>query len=125
MTDHIRGRVDDGRGGVLAALVTGERSGVGDADTESLRDSGLAHLLAISGAHMSMVGGGVFALSALLLAMIAPLSRAWDVRKPAAVIALTAATVYLLLSGATVTAQRAWIMLAVMLVALLVDRRAL
>lgn len=125
MTDHIRNRVDDGRGGVLAALVTGERSGVLESDTDSLRDSGLAHLLSISGAHMSLVGGGVFALSALLLAMIAPLSRAWDVRKPAAVIALVASTAYLLLSGANVTAQRSWIMLAVMLVALLADRRAL
>lgn len=125
VTDHIRSRVEDGRGGVLAALVTGVRSGVGEAETEALRDSGLYHILSISGAHMSLVGGGAFALAAFLLALIAPLSRSYDVRKPAAAVALAAATGYLLLSGGNVTAQRAYIMLAVMLVALLFDRRAL
>jgi competence protein ComEC len=125
ITDHISAHVQDGRGAVLAALVTGVRGGVNEEDTEALRDSGLYHLLSISGSHMSLVGGGMFALACFLLALIAPLSRSYDVRKPAAAVGLFASTAYLLLSGGNVTAQRAYIMLAVMFVALLFDRRAL
>ncbi len=122
---RIRGHVPDHRGGILVALVTGDRSGVAPADTDALRASGLAHVLAISGLHMMLVGGGVLAFASLVLAAIGPLARSYDIRKPAALCALAAATGYLMISGAPVSAQRAWVMLSVMLIALIFDRRAL
>lgn len=125
MADRIRSHAPDRRGGILAALVTGDRSGVTPDATEALREAGLAHLLAISGLHMALVGGGAFALASFLFALVEPWSRARDVRKPAACVALFSAAAYLLISGAPVSAQRAFIMLAVMFVAMLFDRRAL
>jgi competence protein ComEC len=48
-------------GGFAAALVTGHQHWLAEADIEAMRDSGLAHILSISGVHMAIVGGFVFA----------------------------------------------------------------
>lgn len=111
-------------GAIAAALLTGERAGVSEDDAEALRLSGLGHILAISGLHMALFAGGVFFAVRLVLASIEPLARAHDPRKPAALIAILAATVYLILSGAAVSTQRAWIMACVVLIGVLIDRRA-
>ncbi|WBQ11611.1 ComEC family competence protein [Hyphomonadaceae bacterium ML37] len=111
-------------GAVAAALLTGERAGVSEDDAEALRLSGLGHILAISGLHMALFAGGVFFAVRFMLASIEPLARAHDPRKPAALIAILAATAYLILSGAAVSTQRAWIMACVVLIGVLIDRRA-
>ena len=108
-----------------AALVSGDRSFMAAEDQEALRASGLAHLLAISGLHLGIVGGLVYFLFRRGLALIAPLSLRVPVQKPAAVAALLAITIYLVVSGASVSTQRAFIMSTVFFSAILVDRPAL
>ncbi len=49
-------------GAFAAALMTGDRSGMSKATLEALRASNLAHLLAISGLHMGLLTGFVYAL---------------------------------------------------------------
>ena len=110
--------------GLQAALLTGLRDDIPDAQTEALRQSGLAHILAISGLHMGMVAFGVFSFATAVLALL-PIAAARDMRKPAALIAIAAATVYLGLSGASVATQRAYIMVVIAFLAILLDRRAL
>jgi len=124
LAERIRGRTGEATGAVAAALLTGDRSGVEEPDAEALRRSGLGHILAISGLHMALFAGGVYFAVRLALASIEPWARAHDPRKPAAVIALLAATGYLVLSGAAVSTQRAWVMAAVVLIGVLLDRRA-
>lgn len=121
----LRARLPGEQGGFVAALLTGDRSGIGIETTEALRRSNLAHLLAISGLHMGLLTGVVYGLVRGALALIPPLALRWPIRKIAAVLALTAATFYLALSGGNVATERAWIMVAVMLGAVLADRRAL
>jgi competence protein ComEC len=109
-------------GAVAAALVTGVRAGL---DAEIWRDfqaSGLAHLLSISGLHMSLVAGTVLVVARWLLALVPPIAERVPARKPAALLALFAAAFYLAISGATVPTQRAFAMVAVALLAILVDR---
>ena len=48
------------RGAIAAALMTGERGAIPPAVVDAMRDSGLAHLLAISGLHMGLVAGLLF-----------------------------------------------------------------
>jgi len=122
---RIRDAAPGESGAIIAALVTGDRSAISSDSAEALRASGLGHLLAISGLHMALVGGGAFFAFSLALALIEPLARRADVRKPAAAAAILASTLYLALSGGAVSAQRAWVMLTVAFVALLFDRRAL
>ena len=125
ISNLIREALPGKTGGLAAALIVGDRSGV-DADTaEDLRRSGLAHILAISGLHMALVALTVVIVLRALFACFSNIALNYPVRKWASGAALAAATVYLLLSGANVSTQRAYIMVAIMLVAVLIDRRGL
>ena len=101
------------RGGFAAAIIVGDRSNIDRADAEALRVSSLAHLLAISGLHMGLLTGLVFAAARLLLAALPGVVSGVSAKKAAAVVALLAGLGYLMLSGATVATQRAFVMMAV------------
>ncbi|QYK43512.1 MAG: ComEC family competence protein [Paracoccaceae bacterium] len=121
----VEARLPGDSGAFAAALVTGDRAGLSPAALQALRDSNLAHLLAISGLHMGLLAAFVFAAFRWGFALIPPLALRINAKKVAAVIALLAGAFYLLLSGGNVATERAYVMVAVMLVAVLFDRRAL
>lgn len=122
---RVRAVLPGDLGGFAAAVTTGDRSGVSLETLQALRDSNLAHLLAISGLHMGLLSGFVFAALRFGLALIPALALRLPVRRIAAAGALVAAAGYLALSGGGVATQRAFVMTAVVLGALMVDRRAL
>ena len=107
------------------ALIIGDRSGIDETTNEALRRSGLAHILAISGLHMALVSMTVIGLVRLMAALHMDLVSHQPVKKWAGGLGLIFASVYLLLSGANVSTQRAYLMVAIMLFAVIVDRRAL
>ena len=121
----VQARVPGEAGGFAAAILTGDRSGVSAATTEALRASNLAHLLAISGLHMGLLTGFVFLMLRGAAGLVPALALRWDTRKPAAIGALAAGAVYLAMSGGNVATERAYVMVAVMLVAVLIGRRAI
>jgi competence protein ComEC len=91
---------------------------------KAMRDSGLAHILAISGMHMVIMAGTWF----WLVRGAWRCFRRWrfDTRSAwAAVAALFGAAFYLALSGGAVPTIRAWIMMSIMLLAILLDRPAI
>jgi competence protein ComEC len=124
MTQRIRAVLPGSQGAIAAALVTGIRGGIAEADDEALRDSGLAHVISISGLHMVLVGMGLFWLVRALLAFSPFLALHYPIKKWAALAALAGAGFYLVLSGAAAPAARAYLMLAVGLIAVLLDRPA-
>lgn len=124
LAERIRAKAGEETGGIAAALLTGDRSGVRPEDAETLRVSGLGHILAISGLHMALFAGGIYFAVRFALASVDRYARAHDPRKPAAAIALIAATGYLILSGAAIPTQRAWVMAGVVLIGVMLDRRA-
>src|ERR1700757_2170982 len=79
----------------------------------------------MTGYHMAVVAGVVFFAMRALLALFPVLTVAFPIKKWAAAAALAAATFYLLLSGAEVATQRSFYMTAVVLIAVMVDRRAI
>ena len=91
----------------------------------ALRASNLAHLLAISGMHMGILAAFIFATLRYGFALWPTAALYWPTKKMAAIGALIAAAGYLALSGGNVSTERAFVMVAVMLVAVLFDRRAL
>jgi competence protein ComEC len=101
--------------GITAAIVAGERGGINQKIIQNYRDSGLAHFLSISGLHMSMIAGIMFFLVRLLTALIAPISKRYNSKKIAAIFAILMSAVYLLISGAEIPSQRAFIMTFVVL----------
>ncbi len=112
-------------GAFAAAIMTGDRSGMTKQTLEDLRASNLAHLLALSGLHMGLVTGFVFVTLRYCMALIPPLALRYPVKKMAACVALLVGAFYLALSGGNVATVRAYIMVAVMFGAVLLDRRAL
>ena len=112
-------------GAFASGVMTGDRSGISLGTVQALRDSNLAHLLAISGMNMAFLTGFVFVLLRYGLALIPPLALRVNAKKIAAVVAFGVALFYLLLSGANVATERAFLMVCVMLGAVLFDRRAL
>ena len=108
--------------GIAAALIIGERGLLSRDAVVSLRDAGLAHILAISGLHMALVAGGVFWVVARGLAWFPPLALRHPLYKWGAAAALLAAVAYLLLSGASIATKRAFLMVLVGMLALLSER---
>jgi competence protein ComEC len=111
-------------GHLAAALMTGHRGGIPEDVLGSLRDAGLAHLLAISGLHMGLLASLIFFASRAILALIEPVALRYPIKKYAALCSLSGAFAYLLLTGATVPTQRAFLMTALVLIAVMLDRRA-
>ena len=122
---HVQSVAGEVSGGMAAAMVTGDRSLMTSEDIYSLRSSGLAHLLAISGLHMSLAGGVFFFLAYRFFLLIEPLVLRLPADRTAAAFALTACVVYLALSGGSVATQRAFIMAATAFTAKVLDKSAL
>lgn len=112
-------------GAIAAALLTGGQSAIPAADLAAMRDSGLAHLLSVSGLHIAIVMGVSFAVLRLLLAAVPPLALRLPGKPMAAVGALCAGAFYMLLTGAGVPMQRSFAMAALATLALLTGRRAI
>lgn len=112
-------------GAFAAAVTTGDRSAMSQDTLAALRTSNLAHLLAISGLHMGLLTAVAFGALRFGMALIPQLCLRYPIKKYAAVGAFLAASGYLALSGGNVATQRAFIMVSVMLLAVIVDRRAL
>ena len=125
VSDWVRAQMPPRTGGVAAALITGDRAAVPGAVIDALRASNLAHLLAISGLHMGLFAGLIFATLRRGFALWPRLALRYPIKKIAACFALVAGFGYLLLSGANVATERAFIMVAMMLLAVVLDRRAL
>ena len=121
----IMAAVPGDAGAFSSGVMTGDRSGISLDTVQALRDSNLAHLLAISGMNMAFLTGFVFLLLRYGLALIPPLALRVNAKKLAALAAFGVALFYLLLSGANVATERAFLMVCVMLGAVLLDRRAL
>ncbi|RFB95399.1 hypothetical protein B5K11_10760 [Rhizobium leguminosarum bv. trifolii] len=120
--DRIRSILPGDTGAFAAALVTDERRAISNATTEALRQSGLAHIVAISGLNMALSAGIFFVGFRMLLSLFPGVAQAYPTKKIAAAGALIAVTAYYLISGFGVSAERAFIMMAIMLIAVFFDR---
>ena len=122
---RVRAGLQGDAGAVAAALMTGDRGAISETILENMRSSGLAHLLAISGLHVGLIAGIVFFVVRAVLALIGQIALNYPIKKWAALTAIFGAGAYALMAGATVPTQRAFLMIGLVFVAVLFDRRAL
>ncbi len=122
---RIRAAMSTENGAVASALMVGEMAGVPEELRDSMRDSGLYHVLSISGLHMSLAVGVLYVTLRFLLSLYMPLAIRLPTKKIAAACGLIGAFCYLLLAGYPVPAIRSFIMVACVMVAVLVDRRGI
>ncbi|MGB3624554.1 MAG: ComEC/Rec2 family competence protein [Henriciella sp.] len=122
---HVEKAAGERAGGLAAALTSGDRSFMRPEDTDALRGSGLAHLLAISGLHLGLISGLIYLFVRRGLALWEWLALRFPVQKIAALAAILGAAVYLVISGSSISTQRAFIMAAVFFGAILFDKSPL
>ncbi len=112
-------------GAIAVALITGARGGITDATNTAFRDSGLLHVLSISGLHMAVMAGAVFYLVRLVLAAFSSLALVYPIKKWSAAAAMLGTLAYLMISGSSFATVRSAIMIAIMFLAVILDRPAL
>lgn len=112
-------------GGIATALINGDQSRISQDDRDSMAVSGLAHVISISGLHLTLVAGTVYAGIRLGLALMPRVVSRLPVKKIAAATGILAAFGYLLISGMSVPAIRSTLMIALVFLAVIVGRRAL
>jgi competence protein ComEC len=125
LTDHVRAQLPPEQAGIAAALTTGDMGGITAIDAQAMRDSGLAHLLSISGLHVSAVIGAVYFAALRLLALWPWLALRVRLPVVAAGCGALAGIGYTLLSGSQVPTVRSCIGALLVLAALALGREAL
>ncbi|MEO9336892.1 ComEC/Rec2 family competence protein [Mesorhizobium sp. SB112] len=125
IADRIRKKIGGPEGEIAAALVVGVRAGIPEEINEAMRRTGIYHVISISGLHMALVAGTIMVALRTIFAFFPSFSSRRPVKKYSAFIALFSIASYLFISGGEVAAQRSFIMLAVMLIAVMFDRAAL
>jgi competence protein ComEC len=125
MTERIVAVLPGRTGGVAAAIITGQTRAIPEVDAAAFRDAGLAHILVIAGLHMGLVAGLAFVGLRAFFALIPAIALRYPTKKWAAALALLVTFAYMLLSGATVSSRRSFVMTGLVMLAVLVDRRQL
>ncbi len=122
---HVRDRLGGSPGSIAAALASGDRGAIAQADEVAMRDAGLTHLLSISGLHVSAVIAAAYLIAIRLLALWPWL--ALRIRLPilAAAFAALAGISYTLLTCAQVPTIRSCVGAVLVLLALAVGREPL
>lgn len=111
--------------GIARALITGDQSAVTEAARETMATAGLAHVLSVSGLHLTLVALLVMGTLRGGLALWGRLDRMVPVKRLAAAGAILASLGYFAISGGNVAALRSTIMILLMLGAVVFGRRAL
>ncbi len=111
-------------GPVLIALAIGDQSAIRQSDWDLFWQTGIGHLISISGLHVTMIAGLVFAAAYFLWRRSTRLTLWWPARKAATIAGISAALSYSVLAGLSIPTQRTLLMLAVFGIALLRNRIA-
>lgn len=122
LSGHVRRQIPGPEGALAATLATGDRGAILEADAEAMRQSGLAHLLSISGLHVSAVIGVAAIATIKLLALWPPLARRWRLPYVAAFSGAVVGIAYTAMTGAEVPTIRACIAALLILLALVLGR---
>lgn len=125
LTRRIIAAAPGDAGAIVAAVVTGKREAISDEAEAVFRDSGLTHLLSISGLHIGLATGIIFFTLRACLALVEPIALHYPIKKWAAAAAILSGAAYLAMSGLQWPAQRSFLMTAIVYIAILFDRRAL
>jgi competence protein ComEC len=125
LSSYIAARIGDDGAGIAAALASGDQGRVSAPDQDAMRASGLAHLLSVSGLHISAVVGAVMFLTVRLLALSPVLALRFSLPIVAAAAGALAGIGYTLLSGAEVPTVRSCIAALLVLGGLALGREAM
>lgn len=124
IADKMMLQIKGDEGAIAAALMVGTQSLISKEAMVKIRNSGLAHLLSISGLHFASASAIFFWSIRFLLSRSQYLALNFDIKKIAAVFAILSSYFYLLLADSPVPAVRSFIMIALVFLAIIFDRKS-
>ena len=124
LSTHIQTRLAGAEGGVATAFVTGDQGAIPEEDADAMRRSGLAHLLSVSGLHVTAVVAGTMFLLMRLLALSSRLALHAPLTLIAAGGGAVAGIAYTLIAGAEVPTIRSCIAALLVLAGMAIGREA-
>ncbi|MBQ9335378.1 MAG: ComEC/Rec2 family competence protein [Alphaproteobacteria bacterium] len=125
LTKRVLKKMQSPAGGIACALLTGDKSAIQPEVRERFIASGTAHILAISGLHMSIVSSVIFFVLAKIFQYANCIGGNFPPKKLSAIITILITFLYLALSGFSPSATRAFIMTTVCLFGVVVGRGVL
>ncbi len=125
LSAHIMEQLPGRSGAIASALATGDQGAIGDTDAEAMRNSGMAHLLSISGLHVTALVGAIYFMISRLLALFPIIALRFPVPIIAACVAAIGAVGYTLLTGSEVPTIRSCVAAILVLTALILGRDAI
>ena len=108
--------------GVIIAILTGNNSFIPQAQLDNIRHSGCAHILAISGLHMSVIVSFVFMIFIHIFSLFPSIALRYNTKKFAAIPAIAVCLIYLQIANVPISAFRSFIMVALGFLALFLNR---
>lgn len=125
LTRHVRDSIGGAEGAIAATLATGDRGAISEEDAEAMRRSGLAHLLSISGLHVTAVVAAAMLIVMRLLALSPTLALRWPLPLLSAGAGAMAGVGYTLLTGAEVPTIRSCVAAMIVLAGIALGREAI
>lgn len=125
LTERIMAALPEPTGAIAAALMTGDQGPIPDDVIKAYQDSGIAHILSVSGLHIALVAGLLFFAIRGGLALWERVALRYPTKKWAAAAAIAGTFAYTVISGWQVAAVRSFLMSALVLLAVIIDRNAL
>ena len=108
--------------GVIIAILTGNNSFIPQEQLDNIRHSGCAHILAISGLHMSVIVSFVFMIFIHIFSLFPSIALRYNTKKFAAIPAIAVCLIYLQIANVPISAFRSFIMVALGFLALFLNR---
>lgn len=125
LSAHIQAQAPGSPGAIAAALATGDQGAIALDDAEAMRRAGLAHLLSVSGLHITTVVGATMLIVLRLLALSPWLALRVRLPLVAAGAGALAAIGYTVLTGAEVPTVRSCVAALLVLAAIALGREAM
>lgn len=125
LTKAISQKIDGNASGIAAALLTGDKSSIKPEIRDSFTKAGIAHILAISGLHMSLVTGILFFIARKILLYLGNFCMYINAGAIASAVTIPCTFLYLALSGFSPSAIRAFIMTTIFLISVANGKKAL
>nr|WP_253201334.1 ComEC/Rec2 family competence protein [Sphingomonas quercus] len=125
LSRHIQAALPDAEGGIAAALATGDTGAIPEDDNEAMRRAGLAHLLSVSGLHLTAVVGATMVMALRLLALWPGLALRAPLVLIAAAAGALAGIAYTLMTGAEVPTVRSCVAALLVLLGIALGRDAM
>jgi ComEC/Rec2-related protein len=127
LREKVRSKIENSLEGDVSAIalafLIGDQNRISKNLMSDIRNSGLAHLLSISGFHLALASAIFFVSTRFILSRSAFLILNFDIKKAAAIAAISGTYFYLKIAASPIPAQRAFIMVLLVLIALFVGQK--